>query len=308
MRHVILLLIVAIIANACQTGEVANIDALKDQFPHHSLIYELPSWTSEASYLLGNPGTGELLLVSDKLGLLNEAETFTLSTQEGSYPTADSLFTIDQKHLVVRFKSIVNNRSIYKITGYGGDMLQEYRLETPLHPETLIYELSSAQYDSYKEAHGREQDIKLFKLSTDITGQAAHQQNLGITNFVHLSDHELTAAGINLHIYAWQVDDTLYLSTKIINHSELHLKVMPHLFLTSGNTIHSSSFAARDSVLLRKGERHIEQWQYTLDDYHNLRFNNNSIIINLSSGSTSPLLAQSIELVEFTSYGTQMSR
>lgn len=214
--------------------------------------------------------TGLLFIVnhSGKELKLNPSH-FTLSTNDGNFSQPENM---GQELVIPAGEALgqpllftpINNRKLFIKTGLRGDLNKEYQLVINLHTTniTLSYNVTDSDWTDYIAQHGVEEKVRIFSPTLDTEIQKQYQLTSNKSDFVHVDESELSVAGTNLQFNIFQINDTLNLHVKIVNHGNDLLYIDPEQINSALSTQSSLIKGDMESQKLEKSQRFIKKYQF----------------------------------------------
>ncbi|UII30830.1 hypothetical protein LVD17_21285 [Fulvivirga ulvae] len=276
MRYIIPILFASGFFFACQPSHEKETSALSFQqkypkFSDYSLEYKTTTPPDDMQIcLFANPLTAKVLIYvrqTDKVyNTPFSPEMFSIIAHEGGRAHATEIIPADSTHpelsYIVPF-DVVHDRWFYKKTGLPGDLSLSYSLEIENLDQVLNFEIDKEHYRQYQKNDGLTKLTTLYNTYVDTAAQKSYQLSNGLSGFLHADDTEISSAGINLSLQAYQLSDSLKLSVKIVNHSNYELLIQPDVFiLKSGSMLLQPVTSRTGMIQLRKGDRFIQDFIY----------------------------------------------
>lgn len=236
-RCAFLLLCLYLLAQACTPKSSGD--------PTSGLVYDLTERSgSDQSHLQVKQGSctadsqGKISIQLDLMNATGEIITlalqdFELETESGlrSAPVSPvssviSIPTQAVKTITLVFEP-VNSLRLLHLTGLRGDLGRWYRLTLPGDEGGIKFQLSEADYASYKSSR---KEVRVFALT--YPGEFEKNQlnylrdSLGFPeNGVALHEEEVLVNGLNSALAAYTYNDTLIVKARLVNHSLLPVRV-----------------------------------------------------------------------------------
>lgn len=280
MRYITVILLTTSLLYACQhSGEESDSrQAFQQEHPEfsgYSLEYEAVSLPDNLhARLFANPLSGKVLVYLTYTGEKENISIFSpdalsITVSEGGRAHVKEMVpanSTNSNSSFIALFDLVNDRWFYKETGLSGDLCPSYSLEIAPLNQTLNFEIDEAEYNVYLEKYGMEKSATLYDVVIDTAIQRNYQINNGLASFLHADVHELSLAGVNLHLQAYQIGDSLKLAVKLVNHSNYELLIQPDVFIIkSGGQLLQPGTHNTEMVHLRKGDRFIRDFAYFPD-------------------------------------------
>ncbi|MBL6449041.1 hypothetical protein JMN32_22205 [Fulvivirga sp. 29W222] len=278
MRYIIIILITSL-SFACQPQrEEVNTQALFQRYPQFSgYTFEYKTKTSPDNLhikFFANPSTGHVLAwityTDDFAGKdIFSPEGLSITAFEGGRANPREVIPVDpaiaKQSLLIPFE-VVNDRWFYKKTNLIGDLCPSYSLKITSLNKKIEFEANKSSYNQYLEKHGIKRATTLYNVALDTLTQSNYQVSNGLSSFLHADENELSLAGINLQLQAYQLKNSLKLSVKIVNHGKHELLIQPDVFIIKSNSklIQPEIFSS-ELKQLRKGDRFIQDFVYPTD-------------------------------------------